>query len=268
MHDMRKPAMARFDAVGLGYGTKMVFDALDLTLNAGEVTMFCGPNGCGKSTALKALRRLMKAKYGDIFLSGEAISFLSNKRLAREMAMLTQAPSAPEDLLVEQLVGMGRYAHQGRFAGLTAKDREMVDFAMTACNLQELAKQSLGTLSGGQLQRAWLATILAQDAPVILLDEPTNHLDITHQIETLELIRKMNAEEGRTVVLVLHDLNLAARYADSMVMFNQGKVVAQGTPEQVMREEVISDVFAIGCRVISDPVHGKPLCIPYPRETA
>lgn len=266
MHDAKKLPMARYASAELGYGTVKVFEELDLDLEAGEITVFCGPNGCGKSTALKALRRMLKATSGDIFLGETPISELPNKQLAREMAMLTQSPAAPDELLVEQLVAMGRYAHQRQFYAASDADRAAIEFALAACNLTDLAKRPLGAISGGQLQRAWLATILAQDAPIILLDEPTNHLDITHQIETLELIKKLNVEQNRSIVLVLHDLNLAARYADRMIMFKHGSIFAQGTPEQVMREEIIDEVFSVSCKVIPDPVHAKPLCISYPRE--
>ena len=268
MHEPLKQPLAQYRSTALGYGESLVFDSLDLTMRAGRITAFCGPNGCGKSTSLKALRRLLRPSAGDIFLNGESVSLLSNKQLARQMAMLTQAPSAPEELLVQQLVTLGRYAHRRRFAGLTDEDRRAIAFAMSSCALEALADKPLGTLSGGQMQRAWLATILAQDAPVILLDEPTNHLDIKHQIETLELVKTLNREQGRSVVLILHDLNLAARYADDMVLFARGAVHAQGAAEDVMTEATIAAVFGIDCRVIRDPLLGKPMCIPYPVPSA
>ncbi len=264
MHKPIPTELARYDAVGLGYGDTIVFDALDLTLSAGKVTVFCGPNGCGKSTSLKALRRLLRPQSGNIFLNGESIATFSTKRLARQIAMLTQSPLAPEELLVEQLIELGRYAHRRRFAGISPADRQAIDDAMAACQLEDLRHRPLGALSGGQLQRAWLATVLAQDSPVILLDEPTSHLDLKHQIETLELIRHLNATQNKTIVLVLHDINLAARYADEMVMFHHGQVFTQGAPDTVMTEAILSEVFAIGCRVIADPVDNKPICIPYP----
>jgi iron complex transport system ATP-binding protein len=250
---------------GLSYGAVTVFEGLDLDIAQARVTVFCGPNGCGKSTALKALRRLIRTRSGDIFLNGTAVSVQGNKALARQMAMLTQAPSAPEELLVSQLVALGRYAHRRRFSGLGQADREAIASAIAACELEDLVDRRLGALSGGQMQRAWLATVLAQDAPLLLLDEPTNHLDIRHQIETLELVRRLNRERGRTVVLVLHDLNLAARYADEMVMFSGGKVHAKGPPVAVMNEANIGAVFGIDCRVIADPELGRPFCIPYPK---
>ena len=259
------PAIS-YRQAGLAYGPVTVFADLDLDLAAGRVTVFCGPNGCGKSTALKALRRLVRTRSGAIFLNGSPVAAQGNRALARQMAMLTQSPSAPEDLLVEQLVILGRYAHRSRFGGLSAADRQAVEAAIDACELRDLLARRLGALSGGQMQRAWLATVLAQDAPILLLDEPTNHLDIRHQIETLELVRRLNRDKGRTIVLVLHDLNLAARYADEMVMFSGGRVHAKGAPAEVMTAANIGAVFGIGCRILTDPELGRPFCIPYPKS--
>lgn len=267
---MHKPApktLARYEKAQIGYGDTVIFEALNLDLNAGEMVMFCGPNGCGKSTALKALRRLIHAKSGMITFGDKPLDLFNNKELARQMAMLTQAPSAPEELLVRELVEMGRFAHRAYLGSLTAKDREAVEFAIEACDLNALTDMPLGRLSGGQLQRSWLAMIIAQDAPVILLDEPTNHLDITHQIETLELVTRLNRKQGKTVIVVMHDLNLAARYADRMLLFKKGALFADGTPEKVMTEEIVSETFSIACRIVTDPVYGKPLCIPYPWHT-
>ncbi len=260
--DTKKAPLTRYEKVNLSYGSTIVFEALNLTLNEGEITMFCGPNGCGKSTALKALRRLLKVRSGIIFHGANPIDDLSDKALAKLMSLLTQKPSAPDDLTVEQLIKMGRFAHLGYLGHFSKKDKEKVAEALSLCHLQNLVHETIGNLSGGQLQRVWLAMIIAQDSPTILLDEPTNHLDITHQIETLELIKKLN-EKGRTIIVVMHDLNMAARYADRMILFKDGKVAADGTPEEVMQPSNIRNVFNIDCEIMRDNIYQKPMLIPY-----
>lgn len=253
-----------YQNVQVGYGGNFVFDDLNLSIEAGKITAFCGPNGCGKSTALKTLCKMLKTKSGNVTILGEPIEQLKSKALARKMAMLVQSPSAPNELTVEQLVMLGRYSNRRAFSAVSAEDRASANKAIISCDLKTLAQATLGSLSGGQLQRAWIAMVIAQDAPAILLDEPTNHLDITHQLDTMELIKDLNILENKTIILVSHDLNLAARYADIMVLFKSGNIVAQGNPEHIMVPSIIDDVFGVSSQFVIDPVHEKPICIAYP----
>ena len=249
--------------VDAGYADRAVFNDLTLSLPSGRISVLVGPNGCGKSTALRLMRRLLKPSDGTIRLEQLDILRLSGRDLARRVALLTQSPSAPDELTVRQLVALGRFPHRRVFAGLGPADTKAVDTALRSCDLDGLSERPIGALSGGQRQRCWIAMVLAQDAPAILLDEPTNHLDMAHQLDCLELVSRLNQQLGRTVVLVMHDLNLAARYADHMVMLRDGKVVAEGTPAALMTEATIRDVFDIECRVFDDPIHLRPLCVPY-----
>ncbi len=249
-----------------GYDDRLVFAGLTLEIPAGQVTALCGPNGCGKSTALKAMRRLIPLRHGAVLLEERPVSERSAKALAREIAMLGQTPEAPGDLTVRDLAGLGRYAHANRFSGPGAADRAAVDAALHAVDLSDLADRPVGALSGGQLQRAWLAMAIAQEAPAILLDEPTNHLDIAHALETLELVRRLAHEMGRTVVVVLHDLNLAARFADRLVLFKNGGVVGEGPVSKVFRPDLISRVFDIDCEIVT--TSSGPTLVPFRKRSA
>lgn len=244
-----------------GYGDRLVFEGLTLEIPAGQVTALCGPNGCGKSSALKAMRRLLPPRHGAALLGDRPVTERSARTLAREIAMLGQTPEAPGDLTVRDLAGLGRYAHASRFTGPGAADRAAVDAALSAVDLSDLADRPIAALSGGQLQRAWLAMTVAQEAPAILLDESTNHLDIAHALETLDLVRRLAHEMGRTVVVVLHDLNLAARFADRLVLFKDGGVAGQGPISEVFRPELISHVFDIGCEIVM--TSAGPLLVPF-----
>lgn len=246
----------------LGYAGKLVFESLDLSIRAGRLTALCGPNGCGKSTALRAMRAMLPAEAGDVLLKGRSVSEFPAKALAREIAMLTQNPSAPEEMTVAHLVSLGRYAHRAGFSADARADRAAVAEALDSTNLTSLAERPIGTLSGGQLQRVWIAMVLAQAAPVILLDEPTNHLDIAHALEVLSLVRRLGAQEGKTVIVVLHDLNLAARFADDIVFFSGGQVAGSGEVNEVFRQELIEDVFGIECIVRREEASERPYCIP------
>jgi iron complex transport system ATP-binding protein len=257
---------AQFDRVSVGYQNRLVFEGLDLSLAHGKITAFCGPNGCGKSTALKTLRRHLHPTSGNISVLSAPIAQLQDKQLAKQMAMLSQSPSAPEEMSVFQLVSLGRFASRKSFAGLSTDDNQKIKCAIDACDLAGLEERSIGELSGGQLQRSWIAMVLAQDAPAILLDEPTNHLDITHQLETMDLIQSLNQRDQKTIVLVSHDINLAARYAHEMVLFKNGNVVAQGAPEAVMNAKTLDDVFEIKSQIVTDPIFKKPFCFAYPKH--
>ncbi|WP_367715302.1 ABC transporter ATP-binding protein [Nitratireductor sp. GISD-1A_MAKvit] len=261
MHDDHRNEI-ELRSVALGYPGKRVFNELNLSIRTGRLTAFCGPNGCGKSTALRAMRALLPADAGSVLLRDRPIADLPARELAREIAMLTQSPTAPDELTVEQLVTLGRYAHRKAFTSDTGADRKAITNALRETNLTDMADRAIGTLSGGQLQRVWIAMVLAQASPVILLDEPTNHLDIAHALEVLALVRRLGAQEGKTVVVVLHDLNLAARFADDIVFFRGGEVAGSGPVEEIFRQELIEDVFGIECIVRQEEASQRPYCVP------
>lgn len=247
----------------LSYGDTTIINELDLEIPKGEITVFIGGNGCGKSTLLRSIARLLKPKSGAVLLDGEAIAKLSTKDVARKMAILPQSPSAPEGLTVLQLVKQGRYPYQTWLKQWTSDDEEKVNNALEATRLMELKDRAVDSLSGGQRQRAWIAMTLAQDTDTILLDEPTTYLDMTHQIEILDLLFELNEKEQRTIVMVLHDLNLACRYAHNVVAIKDQKIYAQGKPEVVINCSLVKNVFEMECEVTIDPLFGTPLCIPY-----
>ncbi|MCR8847682.1 ABC transporter ATP-binding protein [Rossellomorea sp. SC111] len=247
----------------LSYGERTIIDELNIDIPQGEISVFIGGNGCGKSTLLRSIARLLKPKQGSVLLDGEAISRLSTKEVARKMAILPQSPTAPEGLTVLQLVKQGRYPHQTWLKQWSQKDEEIVQDALKATKMEELKDRKVDELSGGQRQRAWIALTLAQDTDIILLDEPTTYLDMTHQIEILDLLFELNEKEQRTIVMVLHDLNLACRYAHNIVAIRDKQIYAQGKPEEVISCELVKNVFDMDCQVSRDPLFGTPLCIPF-----
>lgn len=247
----------------LSYGERTIIDELNIDIPKGEISVFIGGNGCGKSTLLRSIARLLKPKQGSVLLDGEAISRLSTKEVARKMAILPQSPTAPEGLTVLQLVKQGRYPHQTWLKQWSHKDEEIVQDALKATKMEELQHRKVDELSGGQRQRAWIALTLAQDTDIILLDEPTTYLDMTHQIEILDLLFELNEKEQRTIVMVLHDLNLACRYAHNIVAIRDKQIYAQGKPEDVISCELVKNVFDMDCQVSQDPLFGTPLCIPF-----
>ncbi|MEU6881446.1 ABC transporter ATP-binding protein [Streptomyces sp. NPDC046712] len=246
----------------LGYGDRVVAENLDLDLPAGKVTALVGPNACGKSTALRALARLLKPTAGAVHLDAEDIAGLPARELALKLALLPQSPSAPEGITVRDLVARGRTPHQRWWRQWSSADDAVVDRALEATGTAELAARSLDELSGGQRQRVWIAMALAQDTAVLLLDEPTTYLDLAHQVDVLELVAELNRADGRTVVMVLHELNLACRYADHLVAMRDGRVVAAGPPTEIVTPELVRDVFDLPAAVITCPVAGTPLVIP------
>lgn len=247
----------------LSYGERTIIDELNIDIPQGEISVFIGGNGCGKSTLLRSIARLLKPKQGSVLLDGEAISRLSTKEVARKMAILPQSPTAPEGLTVLQLVKQGRYPHQSWLKQWSQKDEEIVQDALKATKMEDLQHRKVDELSGGQRQRAWIALTLAQDTDIILLDEPTTYLDMTHQIEILDLLFELNEKEKRTIVMVLHDLNLACRYAHNIVAIRDKQIYAQGKPEEVISCELVKNVFDMDCQVSRDPLFGTPLCIPF-----
>ncbi|MGJ6962165.1 ABC transporter ATP-binding protein [Streptosporangium sp. G11] len=248
--------------VRLGYGDRVVVDGLDLGIEAGTVTTIIGPNGCGKSTLLRAMGRLLKPSGGEVLLDGKRIDKMPSKEVARILGVLPQAPSAPEGLTVADLVARGRHPHQTWYRQWSSDDESTVAEALAMTGLLDLGDRPLDELSGGQRQRAWISMALAQGTDLLLLDEPTTFLDLAHQVEVLELVRRLHRELDRTVVMVLHDLNLAARYADRLVAMRDGRVVAAGPPAEVLTEALLAEVFELDAKVIEDPVAGTPLVIP------
>ncbi|MFC0470375.1 ABC transporter ATP-binding protein [Halalkalibacter kiskunsagensis] len=250
-------------ALTLGYGESIIIEDLNLQIPKGEITVFIGGNGCGKSTLLRSLARLLKPKTGSIILDGTTIQKMQTKEIAKQLAILPQGPEAPEGLTVLQLVKQGRYPYQNWLKQWSEEDERKVNEALEATQMTELAERQVDSLSGGQRQRAWIAMTLAQDTDTILLDEPTTYLDMTHQIEILDLLFDLNERENRTIVMVLHDLNLACRYAHNIVAVQNKTIYAQGKPENVITCNLVRDVFRMECQVTNDPIFGTPLCIPY-----
>ncbi|HLN61454.1 MAG TPA: ABC transporter ATP-binding protein [Symbiobacteriaceae bacterium] len=250
----------------LAYDGDPIVQHLDLHIPQGKITALVGGNGCGKSTLLRSLARLLKPKGGTVYLDGQSIQTMSTKDVARKLGMLPQGPVAPEGLTVRELVAQGRYPHQSWFQQWSEEDERQVALALKATNMEAFASRPLEALSGGQRQRAWIAMALAQGTEVLLLDEPTTYLDMAHQIDVLDLLFELNRDEGRTIVMVLHDLNQACRYADYLVAVRRGQIYASGTPDEVMTAEMVRCVFGMDCRVTTDPVSGTPMCVPIGRN--
>ncbi|KNC18438.1 hypothetical protein AC792_12485 [Arthrobacter sp. RIT-PI-e] len=263
--DLRQHTLAAVDLT-LAYDERTVVEELSLELPAGRITVIVGANACGKSTLLRGLARLLKPARGAVVLDGSDIHTQSTKSVARVLGLLPQTPTAPDGISVADLVGRGRYPHQGWFRQWTPEDDAAVAGALEATDTLGLAERTVDELSGGQRQRVWIAMALAQQTGILLLDEPTTFLDVTHQIEVLDLITDLNRRAGTTVVMVLHDLNLAARYADHLIAMRSGRIVAEGAPADVVTQETVSGVFGLDCRVIEDPVSGTPMVVPVGRH--
>ncbi|MFD2171878.1 ABC transporter ATP-binding protein [Tumebacillus lipolyticus] len=247
----------------LSYGEATIIDSLNLAIPKGKITVFIGSNGCGKSTLLRSMARLMKPAAGAILLDGEQVAKLPTKEVAKRMAILPQGPIAPEGLTVLQLVKQGRYPYQNWLQQWSEEDEKMVRNALEVTGMAPFAEKAVDSLSGGQRQRAWIAMTLAQGTRTILLDEPTTYLDLTHQIEVLDILFELNRLKQSTIVMVLHDLNLACRYADHIVALENRTVYAQGKPEEIVTAELVKQVFHMDCQIIADPVFGTPMCIPF-----
>jgi iron complex transport system ATP-binding protein len=246
----------------LAYERAEVVSDLTVAIPPGRITAIIGANACGKSTLLRGLARLLKPRGGTVLLDGESLQRLSTREVATRLSILPQSPVAPEGITVADLVARGRYPHQPLFGRRTESDEAAIADAMAATGTLELAARPADELSGGQRQRVWIAMALAQDTPIMLLDEPTTFLDLAHQVEVLDLVTRLNRERGRTVVMVLHDLNLAARYSDLVVVMKQGAVVLQGPPREVFTEALLEDVFGLRADVLDDPRSGLPVVVP------
>ena len=249
-------------ALGAGYGRGRVIDGVDLRIAPGGVTALVGSNGSGKSTLLRTLARLIAPESGHVLLDGEDIRSRPTRAVARELGLLPQTPEAPDGLTVGELVARGRFPHRGLLTPMRAADRMAVADALAMTATTDLRDRPVDELSGGQRQRAWIAMALAQETPTMLLDEPTTHLDLAHRVEVLDLVWRLNREQGRTIVLVLHDLNEAGRYADRIIALADGRIRADGPPAEVLTAEVLEEVFGLACQVLEDPVTGTPLVVP------
>ncbi|WP_377887888.1 ABC transporter ATP-binding protein [Alkalihalobacillus sp. R86527] len=257
--------MSRLYAENLkvAYGERDIVKDLKIEIPDREITTIIGPNGCGKSTVLKALSRILNPKAGTVCLDGKSISKESTKKIAQKMAILPQAPDSPDGLTVGELVSYGRYPYQKGFGKLTKKDYNVIDWALSVTGILEYKERPVDALSGGQRQRVWIAMALAQETDIILLDEPTTYLDLSHQLEVLELLHQLNRDEKRTIVMVIHDLNHAARFAHHMVAMKDGTIVKEGKAEEVMTHKVLYDVFNIDAEIGVDPRTRKPVCLTY-----
>lgn len=258
--------MINIDKLSLSYdGKTVIVHELDLKIKAGTITALVGSNGCGKSTLLRGISRLLKPTTGNVYLNGQDVHQMKAKDLAKQLGILPQSPTAPEGLTVHELVAQGRYPHQSWFQQWSREDEQIVQEALTTTNLTMFADRPVDTLSGGQRQRAWIAMALAQQTDILLLDEPTTYLDLAYQIDVLDLLQDLN-DNGRTIILVLHDLNQAARYADTIVALRGGQIVAQGSPQEVMTSRNVLQVFGLQAQIMPDPITGTPMCIPIGRR--
>ncbi|WP_077623239.1 ABC transporter ATP-binding protein [Sediminibacillus massiliensis] len=247
----------------VGYGEKSIIKEMTLEIPDNKITTIIGANGCGKSTLLKAVTRILTPHGGSIVLDGRSISKENTRQLAKKMAILPQSPESAGGLTVAELVAYGRFPYQKGFGRVTKQDRRIIDWAMEVTGILAFKYRSVDDLSGGQRQRVWIAMALAQETELIFLDEPTTYLDMAHQLEVLELIDQLNKQEGRTIVMVLHDLNQAARFADHIIALKDGKIVKKGSSNEVIQRDVLKQVFQIDAEIGRDPRTNKPMCITY-----
>jgi iron complex transport system ATP-binding protein len=252
----------------LGYADVDIVKGLDVQVPDGKITVIVGANACGKSTLLRGLARLLRPRGGEVILDGKSVQDMKSIEVAKVLGLLPQSPVAPDGITVGDLVGRGRYPHQGWFRQWSAQDDDAVESALVATGTADLAGRFISELSGGQRQRVWVAMALAQDTDLLLLDEPTTFLDINHQVELLDLLTDLNRESAKTIVIVLHDLNLACRYADRIIAMKDGAILAEGAPSEVISAAVVTEVFGLSCEVVPDPVSGTPLIVPRGRHHA
>ena len=249
--------------LNISYGNLDIVKDLNLDIPRGKITTIIGSNGCGKSTILKTIARIIQAKSGDIFVNNINIKEQSPKDLAKVMAVLPQSPQAPSGLTVEELISYGRFPHQKGFGKMRKEDEDIVTWALKSTGIEEFRERPMEALSGGQRQRAWIAMALAQQTEILILDEPTTYLDLAHQLEILKLLEELNRKQGTTIVMVIHELNNAARFADHMIGVKKGKVICQGTAHEVMTKENLKELFNIDAEIVEDPRNKKPVCLTY-----
>jgi len=244
----------------IGYSDNIVVESLNMKIKKGKVTSIIGANGCGKSTILKAIGRIIKKKSGSVYINGYDIDYQKSKEIAKQVSILSQISVAPSTLTCYELVSYGRFPYQKGFGMMSQEDRTIVNWALESTNLTSFRDRPIGSLSGGQRQRVWIAMALAQNGNIILLDEPTTYLDLSCQLEILELLLKLNRENGTTIVMVLHDLNLAAKYSDNLIAIKDGKIFKSGITEDVITEKMLNECFGVSAEIIVDKESGKPLC--------
>lgn len=249
--------------LNIGYGERLIIKDLSVELPDKQITTIIGSNGCGKSTLLKAITRIISHQSGAILLDGQEIARENTKSLAKKMAILPQTPESVSGLTVGELVSYGRFPYQKGFGRLTKKDYEVMDWALEVTGTTEFKYRPVDALSGGQRQRVWIAMALAQETEIIFLDEPTTYLDMAHQLEVLELLQKLNREQERTIIMVLHDLNQAARFADYLIALKDGNIIKSGNCEEVITPDVLRQVFQIDAEIGRDPRTNKPMCLTY-----
>ena len=247
----------------IAYNKNIIINNLEIVIPEGKITSIIGPNGCGKSTLLKAVGRILKPERGSVYLDGIDIYTLSTKEVAKKMSILPQSPKAPSGITVGELVSYGRFPHQHGLKKLTVEDKKIIQWAMDITKLSEYEVTLVDNLSGGQRQRVWISMALAQQTDIILLDEPTTYLDLAYQLEILELLYSLNKEQGCTIAMVLHDLNLASRFSDYIIAIRSGKIIEYGTPDEVICEDVLKKTFNINADIIKDSMSKKPICISY-----
>ena len=247
----------------VGYDGVIIVPGFDVELRKGKITSIIGANGCGKSTVLKAIGRILPAEGGTVIVNDVDIKTMKSRDVAKWLAILPQTPTAPGTLTCEELVAYGRYPYQKGMGRLTKEDRDVVSWALEATGMLEFRQREIACLSGGQRQRVWVAMALAQQTNIVLLDEPTTYLDLSHQLEVLEILKHLNREQGTTIVMVLHDLNLASRYLDYLLAMKDGQIARYGTPEEVMTRDVLAECFFIDGDVVTDRRSGKPVCLSY-----
>ncbi|MBY5033960.1 ABC transporter ATP-binding protein [Streptococcus gallolyticus] len=249
-------------AIQVAYEEKIIIDELSVQIPQGKMTTIIGANGCGKSTLLKALTRILPLKQGSIYLDGQVIASLPTKQIAKKLALLPQVLEVTEGITVYELVSYGRFPHQSGLGRLTASDKEKINWALEVTQTSSYADMMVDSLSGGQRQRVWIAMALAQDTDTIFLDEPTTYLDLNHQLEILELLQELNQKRDKTIVMVLHDLNLSARFSNHLIAMKQGKICHQGSPQTIMTKEILREVFQIDAEIIQSP-SGSPVLLNY-----
>ncbi|NFG61127.1 MULTISPECIES: ABC transporter ATP-binding protein [unclassified Clostridium] len=247
----------------IGYDKKIIIEELDLSIEAGKVTSIIGPNGCGKSTLLKSIGRILKKEKGEVFLLNKDMDDMKSREIAEKLAILSQNPIAPSELKVEELVSYGRYPHRSNINKLSSKDKEKIEWALKVTNTIDFRERELSDLSGGQRQRVWLAMALAQETDILLLDEPTTFLDMSHQLEVLSIVRNLNERHKCTIVMVLHDINHAAKYSDFIVAMKDGKILYKDEPSSIMNKEVLKNIYNIDAELIRNKNYNVPLCLNY-----
>ncbi|MDI2588362.1 ABC transporter ATP-binding protein [Psychrobacillus sp. NEAU-3TGS] len=256
-------SVLRVEDLCSGYEKQTVFTNLSTSIQEGKITTIIGPNGCGKSTLLKTIGRILKQTSGNVYLQEQNMQAISTKEIAKQLALLSQNPEAPAQLKVEELISYGRYPHRKNVGALSKKDIEVIEWAMEVTKTTQFRKREISQLSGGQRQKVWLAMALAQETDILLLDEPTTYLDMAHQLEMLKIVDDLNKKHQCTIVMVLHDINHAARFSDELIAMKGGEIITVGTPSEILTKDVMKRVFQIDAKIMIDEENGSPVCYGY-----